>query len=374
MVLVSGEAGIGKTRLVSEAGRDLKKDDIQLHGGAVDLARGDVPFGILRSSLRSLIHRHGLETVRRWAGPDASKMTVLAGDLAPASDIVSDPIVVIDAFRGLLSRLSGERFVWWAVEDLHWADPLGRDAVRYVVQLMQPPERLLVSCTLRTHDEAPTPEMSLFLSELIRSPRTQRISLETLETDQVEVQLASLRGGGVGRPLVERVMALSDGVPFLVEELVAGGLTATGPLPSSATELMLSRLASLDARAQVVVRAASVAPDRLLDQWLGPVTAMAATDLEEALRVLVQGRVIDMGGSFGEYQLPPRTDARSRLRGDASGRAGAVARPLGRSAFRARRARARSGDEGGDRASLDRCRRRGSRLRALRSRRPVRRS
>ena len=126
-------------------------------------------------------------------------MTVLAGDLAPASDIVSDPIVVIDAFRGLLSRLSGERFVWWAVEDLHWADPLGRDAVRYVVQLMQPPERLLVSCTLRTHDRLRTPEMSSFLSELIRSPRTQRISLETLETDQVEVQLASLRGGGVGR-------------------------------------------------------------------------------------------------------------------------------------------------------------------------------
>ena len=303
MVLVSGEAGIGKTRLVSEAGRDLKKDDILLHGGAVDLARGDVPFGILRSSLRSLIHRHGLETVRRWIGPDTGKMTVLAGDLAPASELVSDPIVVIDAFRGLLSRLSGERFVWWAVEDLQWADPLGRDAVRYVVQLMQPPERLLVSCTLRTHDETPTPEMSEFLSELIRSPRAQRISLEALNPDQVEVQLASLRAGDGSRPLVERVMALSDGVPFIVEELVAGGLTATGPIPSSAAELMLSRLASLDAGAQVVVRAASVAPDRLQDQLLGAVTAMAPTDLEEALRVLVHRRVIDMGGSFGEYHF-----------------------------------------------------------------------
>ncbi len=303
MALVSGEAGIGKTRLVSEAWGQLQGDDLLVRGNAVDLAGGEVPFGILSSSLRGLVQRHGLDAVRSWAGGDVSRLAVLARELAPESTIVHEPIDVIDAFRGLLARLSRDRLVWWAVEDLHWADASSRDAVRFVVQLMQPPERWLVTCTLRTRDRPPSAEMSVFLSELVRLPATRQIRLEPLDLEQVKVQLSALCGENVSEPLVERVMALSEGVPFLTEELVAGGLRESGPLPTSAAELMLSRLASLDPRAQVVVRAASVAQNYIHDRWLGPVTGMKAGDLEEALRVLVHESVLDLDDSSEGYRF-----------------------------------------------------------------------
>ena len=303
MVLVSGEAGIGKTRLVSEASRHVAGDDVLLHGNAVDLAHGEMPFGILSSSLRSLVRSHGLDVVRGWAGTDAGCLSILVRELAPESDLVREPILVIDAFRGLLSRLSSTRLVWWSVDDLQWADSVGRDAVRYVVQLMQPPERLLVSCTLRTHDRSPSAATSSFLAELVRAPQALQIGLERLAPDLVEVQFAALHDGQVTRALLERVVALSDGVPFLVEELVAGGLTASGPLPSSAEEVMLARLATLDPRAQLVVNTASLAQNHLQDRWLERVTALEPRDLEEALKALVQAGVLDLDSAHEGYQF-----------------------------------------------------------------------
>jgi hypothetical protein len=303
LVLVSGEAGVGKTRLVSESLVGLNDEDVLVTGGAVDLMGGEIPMVLLASSLRGLVQRYGLDTVRGWAGQDVSRLAVLVRDLVPESSVAHDPIEVIDAFRAMVSRLSGTRFVWWAVEDLQWADDLSRDAVRFVVQLMQSPERLLVTCTLRTKDRAETGVAGSFVSELVRAPATERIRLGPLDVDQVRAQVASLRGEPVSSALADRVMFLSDGIPFLVEELVAAGLTETGPVPASASELMLSRLASFGADAGSVVGASAVARGHLQDRWLALVTGLSPTRLEEALTLLVDGGVLDVDDSFAGYRF-----------------------------------------------------------------------
>ena len=288
---------------MSEVSHRLAGDDVLLHGNAVDLAHGEMPFGILSSSLRALVRSHGLDAVRGWAGADAGSLAVLVRELAPAPTSSGSRSWSSTRSGALLSRLSSTRFVWWSVDDLQWADSIGRDAVRYVVQLMQPPERLLVSCTLAHARPVTSAATSSFLAELVRAPRALQLGLEGLAPELVAVQLAALHDGEVTRALVERVVALSDGVPFLVEELVAGGLTASGPLPASASELMLSRLTTLDPRAQVVVNAASLAQNHLQDRWLERVTAWEPGDLEEVLKALVQGGVLDLDSAYEGYQF-----------------------------------------------------------------------
>ncbi len=303
LVLVSGEAGIGKTRLIAEAMGQVDGECVAVTGGGVDLLGGEIPLILLSSSVRSLVQRYGLDAVRGWAGGDVSRLAVLVRDLAPEAPAAHEPLELIEAFRAMLARLSSTRFVWWAIEDVQWADPSSLDAVRFVVQLMQAPERLLVTCTLRTRDRSAQGLTGSFVSELVRAPATVRIRLRRLDLEQVGVQIGTLLEGPVSNQLVERVMFLSDGVPFLVEELVAAGLTESGPLPASATELMVSRAAALGADAEAVVRAASVAPEHLHDRWLAPVTGLSATSLEQAVRTLVEGGVLEVDDSGERYRF-----------------------------------------------------------------------
>ena len=301
-LLVCGEAGIGKTRLISEVASGLASQDVLLTGNAVDLAGGEMPFGVLSGSLRGAIQRRGLDTVRAWAGTAAPVLSTLVPELAPEAHAVAQPLAVIDAFAGLLSRLSAVEFVWWAVEDLHWADEASRDALRYVVQLMQPPAKLLVTCTLRTHDVPLSASMSTYVSEVVRAPAARRIDLHRLTADQVAVQLSALRND-VGTSLVARVMQLSDGIPFLAEELVAGGLKESGPLPSSARDLMLARVESLDTNTRAVLRAASLAETHLQDDMLGTITGLGALETEEALSEAVRVGILDVDESSDGYRF-----------------------------------------------------------------------
>ncbi len=293
-VLISGEAGIGKTRLVSEATARLEDDDVVMTGQAVELAGGALPFGLLRSTLRGLAMRYPAGQIESWAGASFPELsTLLPG--APAAEV--DPLRVIDAFATLLTELAKDHLTWWQVEDLHWADPESRDALRYVVQLMQPPSRLLVTSTLRTHDVPPPPALTHLLTELARAPATLRIVLTGLNSREVSEQVSALRGDAVNQPLVERVMALSQGVPFLTEELVAGGLTEEGPLPTTATELMLGRVQRLTEDTQRVVRASSLAETPIDDKVLEIVTELETRRLEACLREALDASVLALDGT-----------------------------------------------------------------------------
>jgi DNA-binding NarL/FixJ family response regulator len=289
MVLISGEAGIGKSRLVSEAKAQSQDDDIVLTGHAVELAGGELPFGLLRSTLRGLAFRFKPERIESWVGASFPALSALL----PGAQVAEvEPLYVIDAFAGLLTQLSTEHLTWWQVEDLHWADAESRDALRYVVQLMEPPSRLLVTCTMRTHDTPVPLPLSHLFAELARAPATQRIILRRLTSDQVSEQVSALRGESVNSGLVERVMALSQGVPFLTEELVAGGLTEEGPLPASASELMLARVQRLTADTQSAILAASLAEAALDEARLGAVTGLEPIRLEACLREAVDASVL----------------------------------------------------------------------------------
>ena len=349
LLLVEGEAGIGKTRLVTEAIAQLgAPTDLAATGGGFALGGDEIPFVAASGVLRALVGGLGPDAVLQAGGP---ALGVLAPGLTGGSHEHARG-EVLAAFAGMVEHLAQDRMLWLVFEDLHWVDSSSRELIAYLVTTLGPC-RVLMICTRRTHDQPPGPQLLDFVAELVRHPRGQRMTLDRLTAAEVAEQVADLVGGAPEPGFVEDVSARSQGNPFLTEELV--GAARDG---HSVSDLMLSRVQGLDADARRVVEAAAVGD--------GHAGALAAGAGERASRpqVLLGPRVgHGCGGARGRperrpLRVPSRPAARGGGQGTAPGRAEAVAPTLGRGAGGRRgAARGRPGPDRG-RAALVRDRRR----------------
>jgi DNA-binding CsgD family transcriptional regulator/tetratricopeptide (TPR) repeat protein len=265
-LVVAGEAGIGKSRLVSEAiGRFRRPDDLVLVGHCVDLSSGELPYGMVSDCLRALVREVGVEAARTIAPDALPVLGALCPSLGTGASVV-DRAEVLGAFVSLVERLAEHRLVWLVVEDLHWSDASSRELLDYLVRVTGPC-RLAVLITTRTSD-APAPAVPAFFSELVRVTDVDKVTLGPLSPVEIAEQVRALTDQAATPLLVERVAALSQGVPFLVEQLIAAGIGDTGPVPVSAWEPMMARVDRLDPETLRVIQMASLADGHLTHPWL----------------------------------------------------------------------------------------------------------
>ncbi len=297
-LVVLGEAGIGKTRLLDDWAADhLREPDIILTGHAVALSGDQMPFGAVRNTLRDLIRRQGLDLARTWAGPSVDVLAGLVPELTDTAPRDPERVEIIDAFAGLLFRLAAQSMTVWRVEDLQWADSQSRDTLAYVCRLLAAPSQLLVASTARTRDAPPASDFNAFLAELVRIPACHQINLERLTAETVALLVESLLESQPPRTLTKRVTTLSEGIPYLVEELVACGVDHEGPLPDTIRSLVLARIEGLSAQATTVVRAASVVPGEINDELLSEVTGLADGQTAAAIEDAVGAGVLEVSSS-----------------------------------------------------------------------------
>ena len=105
------------------------------------------------------------------------------------------------------------------------------------------------------------------------------------------------------RLLLDRAMTLAEGIPFLTEELVASGLTASGTVDSTVTDLMLARVGALSTDALTLVRAASLADGHARSTLLNEVTGLDGTRLDEAAHEAVGVSVLDVDDTIDGYRF-----------------------------------------------------------------------
>ena len=243
VLLVEGEAGIGKSRLLSEAAQQyVVPGDIVLHGQAVELSGGDIPYGVVADMLRGL--RRLQLGVGRTLDPAVRTsledlLTTLTGGETPQLD------------RGLLL----DSFVTWSRRSAMVASSGGlsrtctgrtRPAATcssYLIRAVGPAQ-LLVTMTVRTGEPWPD-DLQEFVAETIRFPQVSRLSLRPLSGTELVDQIHQLAAGPVASPVLERVRRLGEGNPFWTEELVLGGSDGTGPVPESVRGLIGTRLLGL---------------------------------------------------------------------------------------------------------------------------------
>jgi DNA-binding CsgD family transcriptional regulator len=264
-VFLGGESGVGKSRLLAElVGVAGARDARVLAGGCVSLAEGELPYAPVRSALRALARELNAVDLDALLGSSREELARLVPELAtPGSESRGqtgggEPVArarLFELLSTLLARLSDDRPLLLAIEDVHWADRSTLDFLAFLVSTARR-ERLLLVCTFRTDALHRGHPLRAFLARHARPPSVERIDLEPFTRAEVEAQLRGILDATPDARLVERVHHRTDGNAFFTEELLAAGGEAAD-LPASLRDVLMLRTEALSEATQAVLRLAA---------------------------------------------------------------------------------------------------------------------
>jgi DNA-binding CsgD family transcriptional regulator/tetratricopeptide (TPR) repeat protein len=295
VVLVGGEAGVGKTRLVAELTSRRAADGTRvLAGGCIPVGEGVLPYAPIVEALRALLTDLGAGAVRELVGPSWPELARLLPALgAPDRTGPHDQTAQARLFElllGLLGRLSEQAPLVLVVEDLHWADRSTRDLLAFLVRNLRR-ERVLVVVTYR-NDEPGQQQLGPYLAELHRAGRVERLELARLDQVQTAAQLIGILGAAPTAELVETVFARSEGNPFFTEELVEVVRAGSRELPATLHDLLRGRVQVLPDHAGQVLAVVAVAGRRMPHRLLAAVAGLDDRQLDGALGEVVASQLL----------------------------------------------------------------------------------
>jgi len=279
-VLVSGEAGIGKTRLVSELGARARAGGCTvLVGRSLDLVGTELPFQPFADALRSV-----------------------APDL-PWRDRSSagTQLLVFEETLALLDRIAGEAPLLLVLEDLHWADTSTLDLVTFIAHNLDE-RRLLLLATYRADESASAERVRRLADGVRRSGSGHLLELGPLGQDEVAELLTARARTPPSAVLTETIIARCDGNPFYAEELLAAGDDGD-PIPRGLRELLLQRVARLDRRTRGVLRVAAAAGLDVDYALARAAAGLPEREVRESLRSAVEHGVLVPEQAMGSFRF-----------------------------------------------------------------------
>ncbi|MFC7533445.1 AAA family ATPase [Actinoplanes sp. GCM10030250] len=296
-LLVGGEAGVGKTRLVEEFCRSLAGEPVRLlTGQCLELGEEGLPFAPFAAALRELSRREG-RAVFDGREPEFAR---LLPELGPAPEPgESRRGHLFELVGSLFARLAEQQPLVLVIEDLHWADRSTRDLIGFLVRSARVPGLMLVA-TYRTDELHRGHPLRPFLAELERVRGVQRHELDRLDRDGTAELLGHLLGAEPDAPTVDAVSERAQGIPFFIEQFASTGDPRCGDIPENLRDLLLSRVDQLPESAQRVLRVAAVGGTRFGHDLLARVAGMDDPTLESALRAAVAAQMIvfDPAGGY----------------------------------------------------------------------------
>jgi DNA-binding CsgD family transcriptional regulator/tetratricopeptide (TPR) repeat protein len=276
MVLVGGEAGIGKSRLLAELAARAADEARVLWGQCAALDEAVIPLLPVAEALSDL------------AGGD--------GDLLATDGTTRERLAAAPAGRlhaAVLDRLGrASAPVLLALEDIHWADRSTLDLLAFLARRLRS-EQLLIVATYRNDEVDRRDGLRRFLADVATAPSARRIELAGLERAELCEQITGILGSSPSAELVDDVFARSAGNPFFAEELVAiSGDHSAGGLSATLRDVLLTRITALDDSAQAVVRVAAAGGREVHYRLLADAAGLAEPDLTDALRAAVRHQVL----------------------------------------------------------------------------------
>jgi DNA-binding SARP family transcriptional activator len=297
LVLVSGEPGIGKTRLVQEAVGRAEARGCAVAWGRCEEGDGAPPFWPWIQVVRSLLALPDTQEVRTALGPSAAELAQIVPEVKDIAGEVGSPPPLdpagarhrfFEAVAGFLGRLSDVRPVAVVLDDLHWADPPSLELTAHLARRVPRLKSLLVA-TYRDVDPPPDDRLTAALAILARLPGRLVLSLEGLSQEDVAAFIGYEAGAQAPAGVVAAVWARAAGNPFFVGELTRllvaeNGLTeaaaTSAGVPWAVRQVVERRLARLPAGTRQLLLTAAVAGQ---DFDLRVVAVAAAVALPRAL-------------------------------------------------------------------------------------------
>ncbi|MFG1623529.1 AAA family ATPase [Kribbella sp. NPDC049227] len=256
-VVVHGEAGVGKTRLVQEVCDD--PDLLVLWGSCVHFGGASVPYAPIIGVLQDwLAQADAAEQARVLAG--AGELSSLLPALGGSQSLPTARLIpLIDL---VLNRIADRHRTVVVVDDLHWADLASLDVLAYLITGFRA-QQLTVFGTSRDEDRGEGHPLHSWLADMRRMPSFDELHLERLDVDSTGLQLEYLLGQLPDIDVVNQVQARSDGNPYLTELLVEdlsgaeSALSAT--VPDALRDGLLAAWHRLSPQARQLVRVLAVA-------------------------------------------------------------------------------------------------------------------
>ncbi|MDT7578697.1 MAG: hypothetical protein QOH17_5030, partial [Pseudonocardiales bacterium] len=299
VLLVRGEAGIGKSRLIEEFSEYARSV-----GAAVATGRC-VPSGT-----RSLSYAPFMEILQELLeqldDPDAALPPQVRRSIAPllgeADSTVATPVIGPDLglsrmFAGTTETIaiaSATRPALIVLEDAHWADPSSVDLLDFIARRLRDQAVLLI-VTVRSNDRSVRAEKRLALAELLRLPSTSELYLEPLPGAAIDTLLKG-QPQQLSAEVREQIARLCDGNPFFALHLATrGGLGGT--LSPALRETLLAPLDELDVLPHDTLYLLAVLGRPAGQDLLIAGLEWPAADLNDALRLLVEHGLVSVRGN-----------------------------------------------------------------------------
>lgn len=253
LVIVEGELGIGKTRLVGELAERAGAVGKTLLVGAAHRSETSVAYGpiqsVLSSALESSELRQRLESAPPAVVREVARLLPSLGE--PAAVVPSDG-AARTRFMGALAQAVALVADTLVIDNIHWLDGATLEFVGYMAHRLERLGLVLV-LTRRPEDTPADHPVSVLVEEL--SAEAEVIRLERLDRDAVSVLVATSGVPGID---VDSVFRRTRGLPFFVIEYLDSARQGLIEIPLAVRRLVLTRLAEIDSAARQVLTAAAV--------------------------------------------------------------------------------------------------------------------
>ena len=269
LLLITGQAGLGKTRLVENLCASATDAQV-LTGESAPLAGSALAYGPFVAALRD--HAGWLL------------------DEDQSGDMLTQRHRLFLRVLEVLTGLAAQAPVLLVLEDLHWADESSRELLDFLaVRLREQP--VLVVTTLR--DDELSGGARRWLTELERRPRVMSLRLAPLTPTEIGEVVADLLPYGASAESRAAVISAAEGNPLYARELASAG---PGRMPASITEAVLAKAAGLTPEARALIDQVSVADGGMSHDLLAAIVALPEASLLPAARAAVDSGLLVSDG------------------------------------------------------------------------------
>ncbi len=319
IVLLAGEAGIGKTRTVQEFSAIARARGNGVYSGWCYEGEGGLPYWPWIQILRALVKSYEPELLRADLGSGVADLVQILPNLRdhspePRDSRPSDPELarfrMFDSVAQFLKRAATRRPLILVIDDLHYADGSSMRLLEFLAHELGESQILLLASyrDAELHRDHPAAET---LAQLGRHDLCQRISLSGLERGHVRQLVESLSGSTATESLLEHIETMTDGNPFFIHELVrffeARAATDTPHLtrldvPPGLREVVRGRLRGLSESSSEVLAIACVIGADFSAQTVALAGKLSEADVTEALDAAYRAGILTDAGS-GRYRF-----------------------------------------------------------------------
>lgn len=287
LALISGEAGLGKTTLVTTFTQAHQDEALVLTTHCIGGVGEPIPYAPFVQAVKALAAALGTDQLVAWVGGGRVGLGALLPALRRETDVEPQRMQVFEAVASALEGAAAQRPVILVVEDCHWADPSSIELLRFLdAALARLP--ILIMVSYRSDEVTGRHPVRRLVAELQRRPTTTRVEVRALDAGEVAQLVRPLLGSRASTATVARIVERSEGIPYFAEELAMGDQRA---LPSTLSEALLARVHGLSEPAGQVVRLAAPAGGRVSHAQLQALSDLDESELDHAVREVVDAGV-----------------------------------------------------------------------------------